>query len=64
MGEVNAMIDSFSDDYRIPFSMHLAGYRYAEIAAHMSLPVGTIKSRIYYARQRLRRSLGEYRYNS
>lgn len=64
MGEVNAMIDSFSDDYRIPFSMHLAGYRYAEIAAHMSLPVGTIKSRIYYARQRLRRSLGEYRYIS
>ncbi len=59
--EINEAINGFSDDYRIPFSMHLAGYRYAEIAKHMNLPVGTIKSRIYYARQRLRRQLGDYR---
>ncbi|MCM1484198.1 MAG: RNA polymerase sigma factor [Muribaculaceae bacterium] len=59
--EINEAINEFSDDYRIPFSMHLAGYRYAEIAKHMQLPVGTIKSRIYYARQRLRRQLGDYR---
>lgn len=60
--EIHQAIDNFSDGYRIPFSMHLAGYRYAEIAEHMHLPVGTIKSRIYYARQRLRRELGDYRY--
>ena len=59
--EINEAINGFSDDYRIPCSMHLAGYRYAEIAKHMNLPVGTIKSRIYYARQRLRRQLGDYR---
>lgn len=59
--EINEAINGFSDDYRIPFSMHLAGYRYAEVAKHMNLPVGTIKSRIYYARQRLRRQLGDYR---
>ena len=59
--EIDEAINAFSDDYRIPFSMHLAGYRYAEIAKHMNLPVGTIKSRIYYARQRLRRQLGDYR---
>lgn len=62
-GEINSVINKFSDDFRIPFSMHLAGYRYAEIAERMNLPVGTIKSRIYYARQRLRRTLGEYRYD-
>lgn len=62
VSEINEAIQNFSDDFRIPFSMHLAGYRYAEIADKMKLPVGTIKSRIYYARQRLRRNLGEYRY--
>lgn len=61
VSEINDAIGRFSDDYRIPFSMHLAGYRYAEIAERMKLPVGTIKSRIYYARQRLRRQLGDYR---
>lgn len=60
VNEVHDAINRFSDDYRVPFSMHLAGYRYAEIAEHMHLPVGTIKSRIYYARQRLRSQLRDY----
>ncbi len=58
--EVNATIKTFPPAYRIPFSMHLAGYRYAEIAKQMHLPVGTVKSRIYYARQRLRVLLKDY----
>ncbi len=60
MHEVHDAINEFSADYRVPFSMHLAGYKYAEIAEHMNLPVGTIKSRIYYARQRLRIRLSDY----
>ena len=59
--EVNKAIDSFTPEYRIPFSMHLSGYKYSEIAERMNLPVGTIKSRIYYARQRLRSQLKDYR---
>ncbi len=59
--EIGVAISKFSDEYRIPFSMHLAGFRYAEIAKKMNLPVGTIKSRIYYARQHLRRELKDYR---
>ena len=58
--EINSAINSFSDDYRIPFTMHLAGYRYAEIAGKMNLPVGTVKSRIYYARKRLQMALADY----
>lgn len=60
INEVHDAINEFSADYRVPFSMHLAGYKYAEIADHMHLPVGTIKSRIYYARQRLRMKLSDY----
>lgn len=58
--EISKAINSFSDDYRIPFSMHVAGYKYQEIAEKMNLPLGTIKSRIFFARQRLQSMLKDY----
>lgn len=61
VGEITAVINSFSDDYRIPFSMHVQGYKYNEIAEKMNLPLGTIKSRIFFARQRLQSILKDYR---
>lgn len=51
--EITTAINSFSEEYRIPFSMHVAGYKYHEIAEKMDLPLGTVKSRIFFARQRL-----------
>ena len=51
--EITAAINEFSDEYRIPFSMHVAGYKYNEIAEHMNLPLGTVKSRIFFARKKL-----------
>ena len=59
--EITAAIDSFSDEFRIPFSMHVAGYKYNEIAEHMGLPLGTVKSRIFFARQRLQEMLKDYK---
>ena len=59
--EITAAINSFSDDYRIPFSMHVAGYKYNEIAEKMNLPLGTVKSRIFFARQRLQQTLKDDR---
>ena len=59
--EITDAINSFSDDYRIPFSMHVAGYKYNEIAEKMNLPLGTVKSRIFFARQRLQKKLADYR---
>lgn len=59
--EITDAINAFSDDYRIPFSMHVAGYKYNEIAEHMNLPLGTVKSRIFFARQKLQQSLKDYR---
>lgn len=58
--EITATINSFPDAYRIPFSMYVAGYHYAEIAQRMHLPLGTIKSRIYYARRFLQSRLSDY----
>ena len=59
--DINEAINSFSDEYRIPFSMHVAGYKYNEIAEELGLPLGTVKSRIFFARQRLRVILKDYR---
>lgn len=59
--EISQAINSFSDEYRVPFSMHVAGYKYQEIAEKMNLPLGTVKSRIFFARQRLQTMLKDYR---
>jgi RNA polymerase sigma-70 factor (ECF subfamily) len=42
--------------------MHVAGYKYAEIAEEMQLPLGTVKSRIFFARQRLQKLLDGYQH--
>ena len=39
-GEITAAIDSFPEEYRVPFSMHVAGYKYNEIAERMGPPPG------------------------
>jgi len=62
--EITAAIGEFSDDYRIPFSMHVQGYKYAEIAEHMGLPLGTVKSRIFFARRKLQERFADYRYEA
>ncbi len=59
--EINDVINSFPDEYRVPFSMHVAGYKYNEIAEEMGLPLGTVKSRIFFARKKLQVLLKDYR---
>lgn len=60
-GEITDVFNSFPDDYRIPFSMHVAGYKYNEIAEKMNLPLGTVKSRIFFARKKLQTRFADYR---
>ena len=59
--EITSAIAEFSDEYRIPFSMHVAGYKYSEIAEEMALPLGTVKSRIFFARKKLQERFASYR---
>jgi len=61
-GEISNSIASFADEYRVPFSMHVQGYKYEEIAQKMDLPIGTVKSRIFLARKRLQEQLKDYKY--
>jgi RNA polymerase sigma-70 factor (ECF subfamily) len=61
VSEISDSISDLPEEFRIPFSMHVAGYRYNEIAEHMQLPLGTVKSRIFFARKKLQQRFADYR---
>ena len=64
MNELQEMITSLEDGIRIPFIMHHEGFKYNEIAEKFDLPLGTVKSRIFFARKALKdmikRSYGDF----
>lgn len=49
--DIVRQIENLDDDYKVPFARYYTGYKYEEIAKEMSLPLGTIKSRIFIARK-------------
>lgn len=61
VNEITSIIRQFPEDFRRPFSMHVAGYKYEEISEILSMPLGTVKSRIFFTRKRLREILKDYR---
>lgn len=59
--EISALIAGLAPEYRTPFSMYVSGYKYEEIAEKLTMPLGTVKSRIFITRQKLRNVLSDYR---
>lgn len=57
MKELNSMVESLEDGLKIPFVMHYEGHKYQDIADHMGLPLGTVKSRIFFARKALKKKI-------
>ncbi|MFV0365233.1 MAG: RNA polymerase sigma factor [Mangrovibacterium sp.] len=60
--EINENINNLADEYRVPFTMFLDGYKYQEISDELHLPLGTVKSRIFFTRKKLEKSLADYAY--
>ncbi len=58
--EISKKIDQLEDEFRIPFQMHTSGYKYKEIAENLNLKIGTVKSRIFFSRQKLMSALRDY----
>ena len=54
LDDVLRIIEGFSREFRDPLLMCMEGYRYDEIADRMGIPIGTVKSRIHFARGRLK----------
>jgi RNA polymerase sigma-70 factor (ECF subfamily) len=61
--EINKSINALESEYKVPFNMFLDGYKYKEIAKELELPLGTVKSRIFFTRKKLEKSLQEYSTN-
>jgi RNA polymerase sigma-70 factor (ECF subfamily) len=53
-------INALEDEYKVPFNMFLDGFKYKEIAEDLKLPLGTVKSRIFFTRKKLEKSLKDY----
>ncbi|MDR1676379.1 MAG: RNA polymerase sigma factor [Tannerella sp.] len=58
--EITGAIRDLNQDLKVPFSMYVSGYQYNEIAETLNLPIGTVKSRIFFARKELREKLKDY----
>ncbi len=59
--EILEKINALEDQYKVPFTRYYNGYKYEEIAQELSLPLGTVKSRIFIARKILMNELSHYR---
>ena len=57
MDELTEIIGQLDEGLRIPFLMHYEGYKYLEIAEKFNLPIGTVKSKIFFARKELKHQI-------
>ena len=59
--ELTGFIEVLDESVKVPFLMHYDGYKYQEIADELALPLGTVKSRIFFARKELKEKIqGHY----
>jgi RNA polymerase sigma factor (sigma-70 family) len=57
--ELKSIVNELPNKFHHPFQMLLDGYKYQEISETLDVPIGTIKSRIHYARQKTKKKLNE-----
>jgi RNA polymerase sigma-70 factor (ECF subfamily) len=58
--EVKQLIYDLPELFRTPFNLYFEGYKYNEIADELNEPLGTIKSRIHFARKILKQKTQRY----
>jgi RNA polymerase sigma-70 factor (ECF subfamily) len=60
MKEIMKAVHALPGIFRQPFSLYFDGYHYHEIAEILQEPLGTIKSRIHFARKLLKEQLTRF----
>jgi len=58
--ELESIIESLDDSLKTPFLMYYQGYKYNEISQKLNKPLGTIKSKIFFARKELKSKIKQY----
>jgi RNA polymerase sigma factor (sigma-70 family) len=55
--EIQTLIDGLPEIFKNPFMLYYDGYKYQEISDILGEPLGTIKSRIHFARKLLKENI-------
>ena len=58
--DIHAAVHHLPEIFRNPFQLYFEGYKYHEIAEILAEPLGTIKSRIHFARKLLKQQLNRF----
>ncbi len=58
--EIKKAIQELPEIFKTPFLLYFDGYKYNEIAEVLYEPLGTIKSRIHFARKLLKEQISRY----
>jgi RNA polymerase sigma-70 factor (ECF subfamily) len=61
--DIDAAINELPEDLKTTFSLNIDGYKYHEIAEQLDIPIGTVKTRIFVAKRKLRKRLHTYGVN-
>jgi RNA polymerase sigma factor (sigma-70 family) len=59
--EINKALAQLTIELKQPFVKYVDGFKYREIADEMGINIGTVKSRIFAARQQLMESLQDFK---
>lgn len=59
--EMRDIVRSLPKEYRRPFMMYVSGFKYREISEKLSVPIGTVKSRLFFTRRKLQELLKDFR---
>ena len=60
VSEISRAISTMKDSQRDVFELFIDGFKYQEIADMLQISIGTVKSRIFFARQKLMNNLSGY----
>ncbi len=58
--EIKEAINTLPEIFKTPFLLYFEGYKYNEISELLQEPLGTIKSRIHFARKLLKEQISRY----
>ena len=58
--EIKNAIQQLPEIFKTPFLLYFDGYKYNEIADVLNEPLGTIKSRIHFARKLLKEQISRF----
>ena len=60
IGDISKALASLPEAYHTPFIRYFEGFKYHEIADMLQIPLGTVKTRIFVAREMLKKYLKTY----